>query len=119
MWQSATWKGDEAVQAAKVKKVKTPDKDRMHFRLAPEIKERVARAAAITGQGLTDFAVSALKEMADEILERHESVLLNREDYHFFLNSLDDHKKPSRRSRTAAARYRRGRRKGVRYRFAD
>ena len=107
------------MQDAKVKNVKTPNKDRMHFRLAPEIKERVARAAAITGQGLTDFAVSALKEMADEILERHENVLLDRKDYRFFLNSLDDLKKPSRRSRTAAARYRRGRRKGVRYRFAN
>lgn len=34
----------------------------MHFRLDPKIKARVARAAAaITDQGLTDFAVSALK----------------------------------------------------------
>src|SRR5437660_10925884 len=117
MWQSATWKRRWSVQATKVKKVRTPDKDRMHFRLAPEIKERVTRAAAITGQGLTDFAVSALKEMADEVLERHESLLLNREDYHFFLDSLDDYKKPSQRARTAAARYRRGRRKAVRNRF--
>ena len=107
------------MQSAKVKNVRTPDKDRMHFRLAPEIKERVVRAAAITGQGLTDFAVSALKEVADEILERHDSVLLNRKDYHFFLKSLDDHRKPSRRSRLAAARYRRGRRKGVRYRLVN
>ena len=91
----------------------------MHFRMAPEIKERVTRAAAITGQGLTDFAVSALSERADEILERHESVFINREDYRFFLTSLDNSKKPSRRSHAAAARYRRGRRKGVRYRFAD
>lgn len=60
----------------------------MHFRLAPEIKERVTRAAAITGQGLTDFAVSALSERAEEILERHETVLLNRKDYHFFLTSF-------------------------------
>src|SRR3989442_6896920 len=37
---------------AKAKKVGTADKDRMHFRLDPDIKARVARAAAITGQGL-------------------------------------------------------------------
>ena len=104
---------------SKVKKASTSSKDRMHFRLVPEIKERVARAAAITGQGLTDFAVSALSQRADEILDRHESVLLNRKDYQFFLTSLDNAKTPSPRSRAAAARYRRGRRKGVRYRFAD
>src|SRR5256885_8467332 len=62
-------------------KKKTSSKDRMHFRLAPEIKDRVTRAAAIAGQGLTDFAVSALSERANEILERHESVLLNRKEY--------------------------------------
>lgn len=104
---------------SKIKKVSTASKDRMHFRLAPEIKERVARAAGIAGQGLTDFAVSALSERADEILDRHESVLLNREDYQLFLTLLDAGKTPSPRSRAAAARYRRGRRKGVRYRLVD
>jgi uncharacterized protein (DUF1778 family) len=104
---------------SKLKKVATSSKDRMHFRLAPEVKDRVTRAAAITGQGLTDFAVSALSERANEILERHESVLLNRKEYHFFLESLDTSRKPSRRSLAAASRYRRGRRKGVKYRFAD
>jgi uncharacterized protein (DUF1778 family) len=105
--------------ASKIKKVSTATTDRMHFRLAPEIKDRVTRAAAIAGQGLTDFAVAALSARADEILDRHETVLLSRKDYHFFLTSLDTGKTPSRRSRAAAARYRRGRRKGVRYRFAD
>ena len=89
------------------------NKDRMHFRLDPAIKQRVARAAAITGQGLTDFAVAALSERADEILERHESVVLSRKDYSFFLKSLDHSPRPSRRSRTVASRYKRGRRKGI------
>src|SRR5437868_347415 len=107
------------MQTSKTKKVRTSSKDRMHFRLAPEIKDRVTRAAAITGQGLTDFAVSALSERANEILERHETVLLNTKEYHFFLESLDKVRKPSRRARAAADRYRRGRRNGVKYRFAD
>lgn len=103
---------------ARAKKVSTVDKDRMHFRLNPEIKARVARAAAITGQGLTDFAVSVLSERADEILERHDTLLLNSVDYRFFLKSLDHSRKPSAASRTAAARYRLGRREGVRHRLA-
>ena len=103
---------------AKAKKVSTADKDRMHFRLSPDIKARVARAAAITGQGLTDFAVTALSERANEILERHDTVTLDAEDYSYFLKSLDRSRKPSKSSRAAAARYRRGRREGVRHRLA-
>ncbi len=96
------------------KKPQTSDKDRMHFRLDPKIKARVARAAAITGQGLTDFAVSTLSEKADQILARHDTILLTTDAYSFFLNALDDDRKPSKRSRTAAKRYRRGNRRGVR-----
>jgi len=104
---------------AKQKKVRTRNKDRMNFHLAPEIKERVARAAAITGQELTDFAVSALSERADEVLARHEDLLLTSEDYQFFLGALDEDQEPSGRSRAASERHRRGRREGVRYRLAD
>lgn len=97
------------------KKPRTSEKDRMHFRLDPKIKGRVARAAAITGQGLTDFAVSTLSEKADEILARHDTILLTSDEYNFFLKALDDDRKPSKRSRAAARRYRSGRRKGVRH----
>ena len=97
------------------KKPQTSEKDRMHFRLDPKIKARVARAAAITGQGLTDFAVSTLSEKADQILARHDTILLTSDEYSFFLKALDDDRKPSKRSRAAAKRYRRGSRKGVRY----
>ena len=97
------------------KKPQTSEKDRMHFRLDPKIKARVARAAAITGQGLTDFAVSTLSEKADQILARHDTILLTSDEYSFFLKALDDDRKPSKRARDAAKRYRRGRRKGVRY----
>lgn len=93
----------------------TSEKDRMHFRLDPKIKARVARAAAITGQGLTDFAVSTLSEKADQILARHDTILLTSDEYNFFLKALDDDRKPSKRSRAAAKRYQRGVRKGVRY----
>ncbi len=104
---------------ARPKKTTTANKDRMHFRLAPDIKARVARAASIAGQGLTDFAISALTQRADEILERHHHVSLDAAAYGFFLESLDHATKPSSASRAAATRYRSGPRRGVRYRFAD
>ena len=104
---------------ANTKKVPTRNKDRMNFRLDPEIKARVAHAAAITGQGLTDFVVSTLNEKASEILERHDSIMLNSHDYSFFMSTLTDDIPPSEGSRTAAERYRWGRRRGVRYHLDD
>lgn len=93
---------------------------RMNFRLSSEVKDRVARAAALAGQDLTEFAVTTLSEKADAVLARHESLLLNQEEYRFFLNALDDEmREPSEKSRAAAEKYRRGSRKGVRYIVAD
>jgi|HubBroStandDraft_6_1064221.scaffolds.fasta_scaffold573723_2 uncharacterized protein (DUF1778 family) len=91
-------------------------KARMNFRLDAEVKAKVARAAAITGQQLTDFAVSALNARAEEIIERHSSIVLNGKDYEFFLRTLaDDNSHPSKKSLAAARRYKKGKRKGVRY----
>ena len=95
------------------KKTLTCEKVRMELRLDRKIKARVARAPAITGQGITDFAVSALSEKADQILARHERILLTSVEYSFFVNALAEDRKPSKRSRVAAKRYRRGHRKGV------
>ena len=100
------------VDAKKAQKSKT---ERMHFRLDPKIKARVARAAAITGQGLTDFAVSTLSEKDEQILARHDTILLTIDEYKFFLNALAEDRKPSKRSHAAAERYRQGRRRGVRH----
>ncbi len=98
------------------KKTATRNKVRINFRLDPKIKARVVRAAAITGQCLTDFAVSAINEKASEVLERHDNISLDSREYNFFLDVLENNSQaPSRRSRAVAKRYCRGRRKGVRY----
>ena len=56
-----------------VKRTVTSANSRLNFRLTPEIKSRVPRAAAVVGQDLTKFAVAALSEKADEVLERHDN----------------------------------------------
>jgi uncharacterized protein (DUF1778 family) len=89
--------------------------ERMHLRLDSKVKSRIGRAAAITGQSLTDFSVSALVAKADQILECDDTLLLTSDEYSFFLNALDDDRKPSKRSCVAARRYRRGSRKRARY----
>ncbi len=94
---------------------------RLHFRLAPEIKTRIARAATVVGQDLTEFAVSTLSQKADEVLEKHDNVLLGSADYQFFLDVLSQAEigKPSKKSGKAADKYRRGTRKGARHNLAD
>ena len=100
-------------------KNQTMEVDRMNFRLSTEIKAKIIKAAAITGQQLTDFAVSTLNEKANEILEQHNSIILKSEDYNFFLESLSEEKEPSTFSLKAASHYKQGRRKGVKYYIAD
>lgn len=104
-----------------VKNKNTSQQSRLNFRLAPEIKARVARAATVVGQDLTEFAVATLSQKADEVLEKHDRVLLGSEDYQFFLDALSaaDAGKPSKKSNKAADEYRRGTRKGARYHLAD
>lgn len=97
------------------------DHSRMNIRLAPAIKERVARAAALSGQDLTEFAIATLSEKADLVIERHDYLLLGSKEHEFFLNALAEPiiQEPSERSRSAAEKYRQGSRKGVRYTLAD
>jgi uncharacterized protein (DUF1778 family) len=105
---------------AKSARMHSPD-SRLNFRLAREVKDRVARAAALTGQDLTEFAVAALNEKACEVIEQHDHLLLESDDYQFFLGSLGNHDnpRPSKHSRLAAERYKAGKRKGVGYQLAD
>ncbi len=97
------------------------EQSRLNVRLTPEIKEKIARAATIYGQDLTEFAVSTLIQKAEEILANHDVLLLESADYRFFLDALDetDSGEPSEKSRKTAKKYQRGIRKGVKHHLAD
>lgn len=97
------------------------EQSRLNFRLAPTVKERVKKAAALSGQDLTEFAVATLSEKANLVIEQHDNLLLGSEEHEFFLKALADATvpDPSERSLKAAERYRQGTRKGVRYTLAD
>lgn len=103
-----------------VKNISRSTPGRMNIRMAVEVKERIAKAAALSGQDLTEFAVVTLSEKAAEIIARHDQLLLSSEDYQFFLNALSDSDaEPSAKSKAIAEKYRQGTRKGVRYQLAD
>lgn len=97
------------------------EQSRLNVRLSSVVKERIIKAAALRGQDLTEFAVAALSEKANHIIEQHNNLLLGTAEYDFFLNALTDssESEPSERSRNAAEKYRQGTRKGVRYILAD
>ncbi|MBV9850766.1 MAG: DUF1778 domain-containing protein [Armatimonadetes bacterium] len=78
---------------------------RLNFRLSREVKERVERAARISGQSVSDFAASALARCADDILERQNVIRLADADRDFFLALLDADAEPSETDRAAAAHY--------------
>lgn len=66
----------------------------MHFRLPRSVKERVEKAAIVSGQTLTDFAVSVLASSANEILERDYIAALTDRDRDRLLALLDADDEP-------------------------
>jgi uncharacterized protein (DUF1778 family) len=68
---------------------------RLNIRIRPDIKDRIEKAASISGKTMTDFAVSALSETADEILDHYHVTELSNRDRDIFLNILDQKSKPN------------------------
>jgi uncharacterized protein (DUF1778 family) len=78
---------------------------RLDFRLNRQVKEVIEQAAAVSGQTLSDFAVSALYRTAKEVLEREQTTRLSNRDRDVFLAMLDSDSKPNNALKRAAKRY--------------
>ena len=87
----------------------------MSLRMSRESKTRIERAAAISGQSVSDFAASTLSRALDDILMRHSTIVLGDEDRDFFLALLDEDEESSEKAKAAAAHYNQGTRKGDEY----
>lgn len=74
---------------------------RLNFRLPPEAKEKIERAAVAEGLSVTDFAVHALINIADEVLERHHTRKLSNRDRDVFLALLDADDEPNEALKSA------------------
>lgn len=86
----------------------TTKTDRLEMRLTGEQKDLLERAAAISGQALTGFALSHLLDTAREVIERHQRTQLSLRDGLRFLEILEADAKPG--PALAAAVRRRARR---------
>jgi uncharacterized protein (DUF1778 family) len=74
---------------------------RLHFRLPSEAKEKIERAAVASGLSVTDFAVHALVNTADEVLERQQTRRLSDRDRDVFLALLDADDDPNEALKSA------------------
>ena len=78
---------------------------RINFRLPQDKKDVVERAALISGQSVTDFAIQALIAKATEVLERQQLRILSDRDRDIFLAMLDSDAEPNEALRKAAEDY--------------
>lgn len=80
---------------------------RLNFRLPQHLKKLIERAAAQTGQTVSDFAVSTLTANARAVLQQDQITELSIRDRDLFLAMLDDTgSKPSRALVAAVKKYR-------------
>ena len=79
---------------------------RLNFRLAPPLKKVIEEAAAVTGQTVSDFAVSTLVQAARKVVDQRNVTELTNRDRDRFLALLEDtSRKPNKALRNAAERY--------------
>jgi uncharacterized protein (DUF1778 family) len=74
---------------------------RMGFRLDPETKRQVERAAALERRSVTDFCLAALTEASQQTIAQHESLSLSERDRKVFFDALVTPPKPNTRLRRA------------------
>ncbi len=91
-----TVKQARARKSAKARKASSSSSQsaRLDMRIDRRAKRLIERAALITGQTLTDFAVSNLVQLAMETIERYEKLVMSNRDRDRFLAALDRPPKP-------------------------
>lgn len=82
---------------------------RLDFRVKPEQKSLIERAASVEGRTLTDFAVATLVKVAHETIERSTLTTLTARDAKAFLRMLDSDAAPNAALKAAAKRYKKSR----------
>lgn len=79
---------------------------RFDTRLSKEQKEYFEYAANLGGyRTLTDFVISSAQDKADEIIEKHRSIITTKKDQKIFFNAIMFPPVPGRKLIAAARRY--------------
>ena len=84
----------------------TKNDARLNFRLSAEHKQTIEDAAALSGQTVSDFAVSVLVQSARSLIQERDNTVLSNRDRDAFIALLDKtDAKPNRALAAAARRY--------------
>lgn len=76
---------------------------RLEFRVSPQDKARIERAAELSGEPVTSFARTAAEEKADRILREHDATTtVPPEFFDQLIEALDTPAKPNAALRTAS-----------------
>jgi len=82
------------------------DTARFDTRLSKEQKELFEYAANLGGyRSLTEFVITSAKVKADEIVERHRSIIASKKDQKIFFDVILNPPAPGKRLSAAAKRY--------------
>ena len=79
------------------------------IRTDSDTKARVERAAGVTHMTLTEFVEAAVRERADEVLSRHDQILLTDRDFYLFEELMTRVVEPNDLVRSETEAFNRGR----------
>ena len=77
----------------------------LEIQISADQKSLIEEAAALSGQPITSFTVSAAIEAARRVVEGHRPIRLSPRDWDRFLNLLDNPPEPNDHLKRATARY--------------
>jgi uncharacterized protein (DUF1778 family) len=84
-------------------RVAVEDSERMSFRITPEAKSRIARAAELRHADLTQFVTQAALREADAVIAEAEQIALSERDYRKILDLIEHPPAPNAKLRAALA----------------
>ncbi len=80
--------------------------DNIEMRVRPSDKDRISRAAELSGVKLTTFVRASAAREAERILREHQTTTLSEHDRQALLEALDNPPPPTRAARDAVRDYR-------------
>ncbi len=84
---------------------RSPRTARLEARITTDQKTLIERAATLTGQTLTDFVVTSVRETALRTVREYEAMTLRARDREVFVSALLNPPAPGKRLRKAARSY--------------
>jgi uncharacterized protein (DUF1778 family) len=79
----------------------TVKQERMHIRLDTLSKQKLERAAAYVHKSLSEFVLGQALHAADEVIQEHETLILDEADWGVFLDALENPPKPNTKLKKA------------------